>query len=575
MPQPDATPPSPARGHRRVGLAAKLAIGFGALTLMSVALGGFALQRMSAIDKKLVVVSNDSLPAILTSSKLAIAIEDLRRNQSLLLVSDDGSPEEKQAETDIEHDVARLAAIRLEADRLIQPGQERARFTTDFDHAWPDFQAETTELVQLKISSQVEQSRESFFGKTRVTFDRLLAFTQWDAQFNADHGRAAVHTSRKVYTAAWWLILAGILLVTAISIATALALGRHISVPIVRMTHAMRRLADRDLTTEIPCTHRTDEIGEMAHAVAIFKQSMITAGDLAAEQEAAREAQLKRGAELGELVGNFEAQIGHTVSILAAASTEMEATARSMTESAAQTDQQASAASTAAELSSAAVQTVAAASQQLSASIAEINRQVTNSASLTGSAVANVKQTDETVQSLAETTSRIGQVVDLINGIASQTNLLALNATIEAARAGEAGKGFAVVASEVKALAHQTATATSEIGGQIARVQQVAANAVDAMRAIAASIEEVGAITTAIAAAVEQQGYATAEIARNVQQTATTTHDVTVNITGVSRAVSSTGAAASQVLGAAGDLSRQAEDLSMQVDRFVTLVRAA
>ena len=191
MPQPDTTPPappSPAHGHSRVGLAAKLAIGFGALTLMSVALGGFALQRMSAIDKKLVVVSNDSLPAILTSSKLAVAIEDLRRNQSLLLVSDDGSPEEKEAEAEIEHDVAKVAAIRREADPLIQPGRERARFTTDFDRAWPDFRTDNTELVQLKISSQVEQSRESFFGKTRKTFDQLLAFTQWDAQFKRRPG---------------------------------------------------------------------------------------------------------------------------------------------------------------------------------------------------------------------------------------------------------------------------------------------------------------------------------------------------------------------------------------------------
>ena len=567
--------PAPARPARRLGLAAKLAIGFGALTVMAMALGTFALNRMGTVEKVFSTISTDAVPSILMSNKLAIAIEELRRNQSLLLVTDDGSPEEKAAEAEIDRNVASVAAIRRDADSMIDAGIERHRFTTVFDRAWPDFQAETTELVQLKISSQVELSRESFFGKTRATFDQLLAFTQWDAQFNADRGRAAARTSQKVYAAAWWLILAGVLLVTTLSIAAALALGRHIAGPIASLTRAMRHLADRELSTEIPCTRRTDEIGEMAHAVEVFKQSMITADRLAAEQESARAVQLRRGAHLGELVGAFEAQVSQTVSILAAASTEMEATARSMTESAAQTDHEASAASAAAELSSAAVQTVAAASQQLSASIAEINRQVTSSASLTGATVANVKQTDETVKSLAETASRIGQVVDLINGIASQTNLLALNATIEAARAGEAGKGFAVVASEVKALAHQTATATSEIGGQIAQVQQVAASAVDAMRAIAASIEEVGAITTAIAAAVEQQGYATAEIARNVQQTASTTHDLTLNINGVSRSVSTTGAAASQVLGAAGDLSRQAEDLSSQVDRFVTLVRAA
>jgi len=253
----------------------------------------------------------------------------------------------------------------------------------------------------------------------------------------------------------------------------------------------------------------------------------------------------------------------------------MEATASSMKENAEQTDRQAIAVARAADESSGGVQTVAAASEQLASSITEINRQVASSSSLTTRAVDSVRRTDHTVRALSESASRIGDVVNLITSIASQTNLLALNATIEAARAGDAGKGFAVVASEVKSLAQQTARATDDIAAQIGQVQQASQGAVEAIREIGGLIEEVGAITTSIAAAVEEQGAATSEIARNVQQTAASTRVVTSNISGVSRAANDTGAAASQVLSAAGDLSRQAETLSLEVNKFIDQVRSA
>nr|WP_321986070.1 HAMP domain-containing methyl-accepting chemotaxis protein [uncultured Lichenicoccus sp.] len=341
------------------------------------------------------------------------------------------------------------------------------------------------------------------------------------------------------------------------------------------MTEAMRRLADRDSSTEVPSIGRADEIGRMAAAVQVFKDNMIKADAAALEQEGAREGTALRTTRMESLVGDFERQIGGTVAALAAASTEMEATARSMSGNAAQTDRQATAVAQAAQSSDAGVQTVAAASEELASSITEINRQVSASAMLTGKVVQSIRQTDTTVRALAESAARIGQVVDLINNIASQTNLLALNATIEAARAGDAGKGFAVVASEVKSLAQQTAKATGDIGGQIAEVQQATQGAVEAIKEIAILIEEVGAITTSIAAAVEQQGAATGEIARNVQETAVSTRTVTDNIAGVSRAANETGASAGQVLDAAGGLSRQAETLSSEVSSFLASVRAA
>ncbi len=222
-----------------------------------------------------------------------------------------------------------------------------------------------------------------------------------------------------------------------------------------------------------------------------------------------------------------------------------------------------------------ALQTVAPVAGQLSASSSEISRQIAQSARITGKAVSDARRTNAIVQALSAAAEKVGDVVSLIATIAGQTNLLALNATIEAARAGDAGKGFAVVASEVKSLANQTARATDDIGVQIGQIQAATREAVDAILGIATSVDEVSSIAGMIAAAVEQQGAATAEIARNVQQTAKAAQDVTVNITSVTWASNDTDTAAGRVLTAASNVSRQAAQLSDEVDSFVASVRAA
>ena len=346
--------------------------------------------------------------------------------------------------------------------------------------------------------------------------------------------------------------------------------------PLAAMTGSMQRLAGGDLAVEVQGIGRTDEVGDLAQSLQVFKDNALTVKRLAAEQEQAKlAAAAAQKSALDATATAFEANVGHLVTVLSSSATELQATAQSMASTATQTNQQAATVAAAAEEAGTGVQTVAAAAEELTSSIHEITRQVAQSAAITQKAVGDTRRTDTLVRALAEGAQRIGQVVDMISNIAGQTNLLALNATIEAARAGEAGKGFAVVASEVKSLATQTARATDEIGAQIRQIQSATTEAVEAIKAISATIEEVSTIATTIASAVEEQGAATLEISRNIQQTAASTQAVANTIAGVSQAANDTGAAANQVLGAAGGLSQQAEQLNAEMSTFLAGVRAS
>ncbi|MES2032434.1 MAG: methyl-accepting chemotaxis protein [Pseudomonadota bacterium] len=343
-----------------------------------------------------------------------------------------------------------------------------------------------------------------------------------------------------------------------------------------RLQARMHEIANGSLDQNVGETDRGDEIGRMAETLEMLRQTSLTARSLEAEQAKLKQmSEAEKRDALIALADRFDSSVGQLVSLMASGSTELEATAQSMSGTAARTNDQAGIVSTAASQASTRVQTVAAAAEELSSSIAEIARQMAQSAKITTHAVDSARRTDTIVRALADGAQQIEHVVELISTIAGQTNLLALNATIEAARAGDAGRGFAVVATEVKSLAGQTADATKEISTRIAQIQSATKEAVDAIQGITATIEEVSAIATTIGSAIEEQGAATAEIARNVTQTAQATQEVTTNIGGVSAAAHETGDAAGMVLNAASGLSKQAEQLSGEVTTFLAGVRAA
>ena len=346
--------------------------------------------------------------------------------------------------------------------------------------------------------------------------------------------------------------------------------------PIRRLTGTMQKVADGDIAVAVDYVAQKDEIGDMARTVEVFKANaqakLLTEAQARANEEQAKQ---ERKAMLNEMASRFQTDVSQIVQEVAEASHAMEHSSESLTIIARQVSTQAISVSGASQQAATNVQSVAAATEELSSSVTEISRQVSQSADITKAAVQEADRTNVIVGNLAEAANRIGEIVSLINDIASQTNLLALNATIEAARAGEAGKGFAVVANEVKNLASQTARATEEITGQIDAVQQETHRATEAIHHVGQTILKIDQISSAIALSVEQQRYATSEIANNIDQASRGTQEVSENIHDVLRAADESGTSSKEVLESARVLNSDAARLSNAVEDFLRHVQAA
>ncbi|MBE7637926.1 HAMP domain-containing protein [Sneathiella sp. P13V-1] len=394
-------------------------------------------------------------------------------------------------------------------------------------------------------------------------------------------------------------ILATLVVVAVISSVVVVSF-RKLTVPLELMAGEMGQLVEGNLDIEIAHLDRDDEIGRMAKAVQVFKESALQNKQLQVKQEQARaeadrqrdkvekeraenlqkeeaakqQAEQEKKQALITMVASFEHSVGSVVEGVASAATEMQSTAQNMTHISEVTNTQANSVSMAAESATSSVQAVASAAEQLSASIREISQQVAQSSVVTSQAVEEAGKADVLIQGLDEGAQNIGEVVSLISDIAEQTNLLALNATIEAARAGDAGKGFAVVASEVKNLASQTAKATEQISEQISKVQSATGDAVGAIQGISDTITKVDGIAAAIASAIEEQGAATQEISSSVQKAASGTQEVSSSIVNVTEGARQSDQASQDVLSASSELSQQAEHLRRQVSDFVANVKA-
>jgi methyl-accepting chemotaxis protein len=539
-------------------------------------MGLLAVKNMRAINAKTEDISTSWLPSVRVLGDLragVITYRNVIREHMLSQTLEEKQAMEKTLATVVESNTR----IRAAYEPLISHSEERAMYN-EWVKLWESYKKGTEEVMALsrKAVGQIPREAHELNAKTvnKIGLDADAVLKKGIDLNNAGADKAA-QSAANSYTDA--LMMLAVILAAAVlaGIAVSYYLVRDVSSGIASIVTPMQALGQGDLSAAVPHQGEKTEIGAMADTLQVFKQALIAkkAADEAAAADA--EAKIERGRRVDGITRNFENVIGEIVQTVSSASTQLEASASSLSATAGRAREVTTTVASASEEASTNVQSVASATEELSSSVTEISRQVQESARMASGAVGQARTTNDRVSELSKAASRIGDVVELINTIAGQTNLLALNATIEAARAGEAGRGFAVVASEVKALAEQTAKATGEISQQITGIQGATQESVNAIKEISGTIEKLAEISSAIAAAVEEQGAATQEISRNVQQAARGTQQVSANITDVQRGAGETGAASSQVLSAAQSLSGDSKRLRHEVGKFLESVRAA
>lgn len=427
----------------------------------------------------------------------------------------------------------------------------------------------TLPQVTRQERSVAEELQEEVLGSNRLKtlgdntqshLGRIVELTLREIAAATRHGQRMAAT----------LFLLGMILLFVLGT----LIARTITIPLVRLSTAMTKLAEGDVNIALPGLDRRDEIGEMATTVNVFKENAQARQRLEAESTAAKQrAEEEKAQLLHEMAANFEATVGQRITKLLAAATAMQQSAQAMTKTMAEIEEGASAGAAAAEETATNVKIVSTSTEQLSLAINEISREVDISSQVSRTAVGKAEKTNAMVGGLSLASQTIGEVVKLIKDIANQTNLLALNATIEAARAGEVGKGFAVVANEVKELAKQTTSATKEIGEQISGIQTAALGAVEDIGTISHTITDMNGIAATIAAAVEEQSITTKDIANSTQYAALGTEEVSRQIMEMANSIQKTSTMAGELRGEADQLSAQASQLQAEVKNFLDQVR--
>ena len=448
---------------------------------------------------------------------------------------------------------------------------------------------------RIKNSLDDSDLRKALNKANDGTTDFVLSVSAWD-----DAGKAAVNAGRKLdnaYDSMSRLIVQtaaalekdvaerqvmiehvlkgstiGAILVGAIA---AFFIGRGISVPLRRIITAIEAIVAHDLDHTVPDLNRPDEIGQMARAVAVFRDNDRQRIRLEQEQERVRrQSEEERRATLNALADQLEQRMAAVIKVISHSVSVLQGSAETMTSSSRSVAEKSMQVSDTSKRGSESVAAAAAATEQMASSITEISRQVQDSHRISNDAVSDATTVNEKISRLSQAAERIGNIIRLISEIANNTNLLALNATIEAARAGEAGKGFSVVAAEVKVLAQQTARATTEISEQIGEVQSATAEAISSINHISHTISHIQEISTVIAAAIEEQSAATSEISGSIHKSADDSAVIFSTVNDVGHLITGVTAAADDVLGAARSLTEEVDGLKTLVGTLASGIRA-
>jgi methyl-accepting chemotaxis protein len=556
----------------RLSISAKLFAIVSFLFLVIATVGGFSLLQMRAINAAAQDIQTEWLPSVRWIGEMRVQSARYRAVlRDHLIVAD-------AERADVDKNLAARKADFEKAQQAYQPlisSPAERELANELASQWNAFASASVEVQALATKGDLASAKSINASKV-VPIGRAMDGTLAKlVELNDKGAEVAGQRAKATYWNAVGLMCAILVGALVLALGAAIYLTRDIRHGIASILKPMGRLTDGDLSVEIPHQGEATEIGRIAGALHVFKEALVAkkASDEAANADVAVNA--AHAQRISAATGDFETMIGELVRSLGSASSELEASAASMTKTSDVTMSLSDSAAAASRTVTENIQAVAAATEEITSSVNEIGRQVHESTKIAGTAVTQAQETDESIAKLSRAADRIYDVVKLITEVAEQTNLLALNATIEAARAGEAGRGFAVVASEVKALATQTAKATGEISAQIGDMQVATAETVVKIREITSTITLISEVSAAIAAAVEQQGAATQEIARNVQQSAELSTQVASEVSEVSRGSSETSSVSSQVLTAAQSLATESDRLKREVENFLGTVRAA
>ena len=538
-----------------------------------VAVNAVQFYGLNTMDKITDEITGNVIPGIEQINALDGAFTDLRVNQYSLYTAPDEAEREIYLKAIQENLVEIDAAVKAYEPTIVLP-EDRAMFDQILQRL-KTYGDENKKIQDLIGQGLTDEAYTLLDGSSQDLYDETSDILTKLKEFNGAVADDAKERSNKTFKTNSIISITASLLLLFFGIFMVITLTRAIARPIKATTDYMGVLASGDLSKDVPDRDRKDEIGEMATAIQVFKDGMVRAKELEAEQRAGELAKQERQKNVDNSIKKFERAMADIVKFVASASAELQASAQSLAASAEETSKQSDAVSNASQLAAQNVQTVASATEELSSSINEISSQVSLSSQVANKAVVDAEQAGQSVAELVEAAQKIGDVTKIISDIAEQTNLLALNATIEAARAGEAGKGFAVVASEVKNLATESTKATEEIAAQISNIQQISQSSAEAINTICRVIREIDGIAGAISAAIQEQTAATQEISRNVSEAYNGTSEVNQNIGSVSEAANATGSASHEVLSAADELARQSTVLKQEFDVFIHELEAA
>jgi methyl-accepting chemotaxis protein len=555
-------------------LRSKLLSVFAVLLLVTGAFGLFALERMNLINAMSTEIAESWLPSVRLMGEVNSEMKEYRIQLAIHILNTDPA-EMANIETKLEAIRTAIKGKFKEYEKFISSDEERALYTT-LVQRWSKFLETAQTTIDYSRNNSTEQARESFAGPAREakravtdTLNQIIKLNNTGAEEASTRGDVLYDDSRTVT-----LLFIGFF--TAILGAALIVLLKGVARPINAMTGAMRELASGNLEIEITGKERRDEVGQMAHAVDVFKQNAIRNREMEEEQkrQEIRSREEKRLA-MHQLAEHFENNVQGIINAVAAASTELLQTADQLGSVISNASETAEAANNSAAEATANVQSVASAAEEMATSVQEISMQIVRSNTMVSASREKTELADRQAEQLSHATKKVEEVIQLIADIAGQINLLALNATIESARAGEAGKGFAVVASEVKNLATQTNKSVEEISRVIREMQIAAADIIESLKGIQTSIIQITDTSTSIASAVEEQSATTNEIARNMQSAAQRTQKISDSLYTVSTSSTSANAASDQVRIASKELSERAEQLNRQVNSFLSDLRAA